>query len=75
LDNTTEDATIQTECRHHWVIDTAHGPTSKGKCKNCGAEKEFLNYAPGLWRGDDIATVLGLPHAPDIEPDQRQDTS
>ena len=26
---------------HYWRIDSAKGPTSKGVCKYCGAEKEF----------------------------------
>ena len=29
-------------CRHHWVIDQAAGPTSQGRCKVCGIEKSFL---------------------------------
>jgi len=31
------------ECCHHWIIESVNGPTSRGLCKNCGAEKEFLN--------------------------------
>ena len=31
------------ECCHHWIIESVTGPTSRGLCKNCGAEKEFLN--------------------------------
>jgi hypothetical protein len=30
-------------CRHHWIIDTAQGPTSAGRCKLCGARREFFN--------------------------------
>ncbi len=30
-------------CRHHWVIDTPDGPTSEGRCKNCGLRRSFLN--------------------------------
>lgn len=33
-------------CTHHWVIETPLGPTSKGKCKICGEEREFSNQ----WR-------------------------
>ena len=36
----------QKECRHHWMIETAAGPTSKGVCQFCGAQKEFKNYLP-----------------------------
>ncbi len=29
---------------HHWLIDEARGPVSRGVCKTCGAEKEFKNW-------------------------------
>ena len=31
-------------CTHRWDIEPASGPTSLGKCVNCGAEKSFDNY-------------------------------
>tara|TARA_Y100000296_G_C5071984_1_gene205357 strand:+ start:343 stop:594 length:252 start_codon:yes stop_codon:yes gene_type:complete len=31
------------KCIHHWVIETANGPTSKGVCGGCGAAKDFDN--------------------------------
>lgn len=34
------------ECAHHWLIEPPSGPMSKGVCKLCGAEKEFLNNLP-----------------------------
>ena len=34
-----------THCAHHWVIDAAAGPLSKGRCRLCGEEKEFSNSA------------------------------
>lgn len=33
-------------CRHYWIIESARGPTSRGVCKFCGAEKEFHNAWP-----------------------------
>ncbi len=30
-------------CAHHWVIETPAGPVSRGQCKRCGEEREFLN--------------------------------
>ena len=30
-------------CRHHWVIETAHGPVSWGVCQVCHEGKEFQN--------------------------------
>jgi hypothetical protein len=33
-------------CRHYWVIEVANGPVSRGKCKYCGAKKDFYNAFP-----------------------------
>ena len=41
------------KCRHYWVIESPEGPVSIGRCKNCGAVKEFQNYAPiSTWSDD-----------------------
>ena len=37
-------------CRHHWVIETANGPTSRGVCRNCQESKEFNNSIVDLDR-------------------------
>jgi hypothetical protein len=29
---------------HYWIIEDATGPVSKGRCKFCGAEKDFRNF-------------------------------
>jgi hypothetical protein len=36
---------LKPACRHFWLIDEADGETSKGKCKFCGEEKQFINNA------------------------------
>ncbi len=37
-------------CAHHWVIASPDGEMSAGKCKVCGAVKEFPNSAEDyLW--------------------------
>ena len=37
-------------CSHHWVIASPNGEMSMGRCKVCGAEKEFPNSAEDyLW--------------------------
>jgi len=40
-------------CRHHWIIETPHGATSKGVCKQCGAARRFPNSADGILWGSD----------------------
>jgi len=39
-----------TTCPHHWIIERAAGPASKGKCRMCGAEREFDNSVE-TWGG------------------------
>ena len=31
-------------CIHHWIYETANGPTSKGRCKKGGARHEGSNH-------------------------------
>ena len=33
------------QCVHHWAIENASGPVSRGTCKMCGEVREFLNSA------------------------------
>ena len=34
------------DCSHRWMIESPNGPTSMGKCMDCGAEGEFKNSVP-----------------------------
>lgn len=36
----------ETGCCHYWLIDSPDGPTSRGVCRFCGAEKYFHNTPP-----------------------------
>ena len=38
-----EESRQEPECSHHWVIDSAEGPTSQGRCKLCGTKRSFSN--------------------------------
>ncbi len=38
--------TNEGQCLHYWRIETPNGPTSRGICKWCGAEREFVNALP-----------------------------
>ena len=42
----TNDEEIGSECRHHWLIESPNGPTSRGVCKLCGERGEFRNSMP-----------------------------
>lgn len=55
------------KCCHYWIIESPNGPTSRGVCKFCGAEKEFDNYGPDArWYGD--ISELVVPDLPDLTP-------
>jgi len=38
------DGVAQQVCHHHWIVEDADGPVSRGLCKLCGARKDFSNY-------------------------------
>ena len=58
--------------QHYWVIEAAEGSTSKGVCKLCGAEKEFLNSMPELTVVKRRTNPLELPEMRDVEFDEKQ---
>ena len=31
---------------HHYVIETPNGALSHGRCRECGAERDFYNWTP-----------------------------
>jgi len=52
------------QCRHHWLIETPHGPTSWGICKHCGERREFSNASPdAFWEGPSVPTGQRDPTA------------
>ena len=34
---------VESDCNHHWVIESPNGPTSLGRCRTCGELREFKN--------------------------------
>jgi hypothetical protein len=56
--NQASEAMAITGCRHHWLIESPHGPTSLGTCKLCGAQKEFRNSAcDWLWEDEPLSEL------------------
>jgi hypothetical protein len=48
----------ETQCRHHWLIESPHGATSLGMCKLCGAQKEFRNsHRDMLWEDEPLSEL------------------
>jgi hypothetical protein len=72
-----QEPTHKGECCHYWIIEPADGPTSKGICQFCGAEKEFDSFGPdSLSRWDRSIDKSGeVPVAPDVAPAGDQDDS
>lgn len=68
-------------CRHYWVIESADGRMSRGRCSRCAAVRDFPNYFgdcvsdPGLFERWMSKRTAGQPvterleivwrHAPD----------
>jgi hypothetical protein len=79
LETAPQEPTSKGNCCHYWIIEPADGPTSKGMCQFCGAEKEFDNYGPDLWsqweRGAPITAELSGYGSPDVAPAEKQDDS
>jgi hypothetical protein len=48
LEDNPDISLLNSECVHYWLIESPEGPTSRGVCKFCGAEKEFNNKVPRL---------------------------
>ncbi|MBI4282826.1 MAG: hypothetical protein HY672_05025 [Chloroflexi bacterium] len=48
------------QCVHYWVIDLPSGPTSTGKCRQCGETREFKNYleSTSYWDDDRLPTRI-----------------
>jgi hypothetical protein len=34
---------VESDCNHHWVIESPNGPTSLGRCSSCGELRQFKN--------------------------------
>ena len=65
-----KDPAVATACRHYWDIEAADGPVSRGVCRFCGEEREFLNsWSDANYRGKDVK-VFDLPDMLDDEEDE-----
>ena len=71
-----EKSAVTTACRHYWNIESADGPMSRGVCKVCGEEKEFLNsWSDASYKGKD-PRVLDLPNMlEDEEEEEKEENS
>ena len=64
---------VATTCRHYWNIEAADGPTSRGVCKVCGEEKEFLNsWSDANYKGK-VPRVFDLPNMLEDEEEEEKE--
>ena len=56
-----------TQCAHHWLIEAAAGPVSKGKCQLCGEEREFSNST------DSYSTWTTQPQRHTVAPQPKEE--
>jgi hypothetical protein len=79
LEAAPEEPISKGKCCHYWIIESPKGPTSRGVCQFCGAEKEFDSYgpdSPSRWERD-VSNYVGLlgDRLPDLSPAEKQDNS
>ena len=55
------------QCHHHWIIEAANGPKSKGMCKYCGEVRYFLNTMPNLDIPKRKSNPLDLPEVAKVK--------
>jgi hypothetical protein len=46
-------------CVHHWLIEPAVGPISRGVCKLCGEQKDFYNILDDFQTNEEIIIRSG----------------
>lgn len=63
---------VSATCRHHWIIESASGPTSGGVCKLCGDQRGFYNSWEDFLAGWQRTRLLELPELPPIELDRQE---
>ncbi len=54
----------ESQCAHHWLIDVAGGPKSKGVCRICGAERLFKNALDRVEWDNGDSTSTAAPRMP-----------
>jgi len=79
LETAPEEPTCKGKCCHYWIIETPEGPTSKGVCQFCGAEKEFDSFGPDSWsrweRDTSTPAEFSGSGLPDVAPASERDDS
>ncbi len=62
---TTAEESAAPTCCHHWIIETADGPISRGVCRLCFETRDFRNSVVDLDREVQDLSPRGGPGAPE----------
>lgn len=55
---------------HYWLIESAGGPVSRGKCKYCGATEDFRNSWFNMMPVKKVVSEEAAVKEPETEPDE-----
>jgi len=72
LEDAPEEPVTRDKCRHYWIIESPKGPTSRGVCKLCGAEREFRNSFPYSIGEGNVSFLFGTDRTRDIKIDAEE---
>ena len=61
-------------CVHHWLIEPATGPVSRGVCKLCGEQKEFFNILDDFQTNEEISVHIESSNS-DEEDEEKEEQS
>ena len=61
---TAEESTVPA-CCHHWIIETADGPISRGMCRLCFETREFRNSIVDMDKESQDKSPRGVPGVPE----------
>ena len=48
IETVPQQTTVETTCRHHWLIEAPSNLFSRAECKHCHEEKTFRNSMRGI---------------------------
>lgn len=66
---------LQESCTHQWSLPSPNGPTTLGRCTDCGAEKVFRNSFQDMERTNNSDIFGAAPRRNGARVDPASDTS
>ena len=62
-----QETEVKGKCHHYWIIEPPGRIASRGVCKLCGAEKDFINDLPHSYHEGEIF-ILDRSAPPKVGP-------